>query len=82
MAYSAVAVQGEYKCGSRLNDFHNYMANKRISVDLPDELYRRLKLLCYTEDLKLGDTIRKCVENFCNEQEAHMIKIVDERSAQ
>ena len=57
------------------------MGTKRISVDLSDDLYRRLKLLCYTEDLKLGDTIRKCVENFCNEQEAHMIKIVDQRSA-
>ena len=56
------------------------MGSKRISVDLPDDLYWRLKLLCYAEDLKLGDTIRKCVENFCNEQEAHMIKIVDERS--
>ena len=58
------------------------MGTKRVSVDLPDDLYRRLKLLCYTEDLKLGDTIRKCVEKFCDEQEAHMIKIVDERSSQ
>ncbi len=56
------------------------MASKRISVDLPDELYQRLKLLCYTEDLKLGDTIRKCVEDYCNDKEAHMIKIVDNRS--
>ena len=56
------------------------MGTKRISVDLPDDLYRRLKLLCYTENLKLGDTIRKCVEDFCNEQEAHMIEIVDKRS--
>ena len=56
------------------------MASKRISVDLPDDLYRRLKLLCYTEDLKIGDTIRKCVVKFCDEEEAHMIKIVDERS--
>ena len=54
---------------------------KRITVDLPDELYRRLKLLCYTEDLRIGNTIRKCVEKYCDEQEAGMIKIVDERSA-
>ena len=56
------------------------MGTKRISVDLPDDLYRRLKLLCYTENLRLGDTIRKCVERFCNEEEAHMIEIVDKRS--
>lgn len=58
------------------------MVNKRVSVDLPDDLHRRLKLLCYTEGLKLGDTIRRCVENFCDEQEAHMIRIVDERSSE
>ncbi len=56
------------------------MPTKRISVDLPEELYKRLKLLCYTEDLKLGETICKSVEKFCDEQEAHMIKIVDQRS--
>ncbi len=56
------------------------MPTKRISVDLPEELYKRLKLLCYTEDLKLGETICKSVEKFCDLQEAHMIKIVDQRS--
>ena len=46
--------------------------NKRISVDLPENLYKRLKLLCVTEDLKLGDTIRSCVERFCDETEKDM----------
>ena len=56
------------------------MPTKRISVDLSEELYKRLKLLCYTEDLKLGETICKSVEKFCHLHEAHMIKIVDQRS--
>ena len=54
--------------------------SRRLSVDLPEELYKRLKLLCYTEDLKLGDTIRECIAKYCDEKEAHMIKIIDERS--
>ena len=49
--------------------------SKRISVDLPEELYKRLKLLCVTEDLKLGDTIRSCIEKFCEETEISMKKI-------
>ena len=56
------------------------MPTKRVSVDLPIDLYKRLKLLCFTEDLKMGDTIRNCVEKFCDEKESHMITIVDRRS--
>ena len=49
--------------------------SKRISVDLPEELYKRLKLLCVTEDLKLGDTIRSRIEKFCEETEINMKKV-------
>ncbi len=57
------------------------MAKKRLTVDLSEDLYKRLKLLCYTEGFTLGDTIRDCLEEFCEKNEAHMIKIIDERSS-
>ncbi len=57
------------------------MTKKRLTVDLSEDLYRRLKLLCFTEGFTLGDTIRDCLEEFCEKHEAHMIKIIDERSS-
>ncbi len=56
------------------------MPKKRLTVDLSEDLYKKLKLLCYTEGLTLGDTIRNCLEEFCEKNEADMIKIIDERS--
>ena len=56
------------------------MTKKRLTVDLSEDLYKRLKLLCFTEGFTLGDTIRDCLEEFCEKHEAHMIKIIDERS--
>ena len=55
------------------------MASKKITFEISEELHKRLKLLCFTEDLSIGDVLRKLVKNFCEEEEAHMIKIVDAR---
>ena len=31
---------------------------KRITVDLPDELYQRLRLAAYTEDCSVSEAVR------------------------
>ena len=52
---------------------------KRITFELSDELHHRLKMLCYTEGISQGEVLRKCVKDYTEEHDAHLIKIIDER---
>jgi hypothetical protein len=35
---------------------------KRLTVDLPDETYRKLKISCATEDSRMVDVVRKLLD--------------------
>ena len=53
---------------------------KRVTFELSDELHKKLKLLCYTEGVSIGHTLRECVSDFCNKHDAHLIELIDHRS--
>lgn len=37
---------------------------KRITVDLPDRIYRELKIHCATEAVTISDVVRKLLEDY------------------
>ena len=52
---------------------------KRITFEVSNELHQRLKLLCYAEDLSIGEILRQCVSDYCEKNGAHLIELIDNR---
>lgn len=52
---------------------------KRITIEVPLELYAKIKLLAYTEDTSLGAICRRALINLCDQRQAHKIKLLDNR---
>jgi hypothetical protein len=46
----------------------------RISIDLEDDLYRRLKVHCALEKLTLVDVVRRLLENYLSKIEKKLKK--------
>ena len=45
------------------------MSTKRFTMDLPEELHRRLKLHCAANGLNMAEVIRELVQGYLAKQE-------------
>ena len=52
---------------------------KRITLEVPRELYDRIKLLAIAEDETISTVTRKALSEYCNTNNADKIKFSDER---
>ena len=52
---------------------------KRITFQISDDLDRKVKLLCYTEGISQGEMMISSVKKFCEEHDAHLIELIDNR---
>jgi len=53
---------------------------KRITLEVPRELYDRIKLLAIAEDETISTVTRKALSEYCNTNNADKIRFSDERS--
>ena len=54
---------------------------KRITLEVPEDLYREIKKLAFIEDRSISSVTREALEMFCVDRKVRDIKILDERLA-
>ena len=52
---------------------------KRITLEVPEDLYREIKKLAFIEDRSISSVTREALEMFCVDRKVRDIKILDER---
>jgi len=53
---------------------------KRITLEVPEQLYKKIKKLAFIEDRSISSVTREALEMFCIDRQINDIKILDERS--
>ena len=52
---------------------------KRITLEVPYELYEKIRMLAMVEDETITTITRRALSNFCDTNFAHKIRLLDER---
>lgn len=55
---------------------------RRITIEVPVELYSKVRLLAYAEDVTMGTLCRRALNLLCDTSEAHKIRFVDGRNSE
>jgi len=52
---------------------------KRITLEVPYELYEKIRMLARVEDETITTITRRALSNYCDTNSAHKIRLLDER---